>query len=291
MGESLKQLHARDPNAINAVDESSGMQAIHGAARRPHPGAMEALRWLVSPEGGGVSVRAEANDGKQAVHMAAEIGNWRALEELGELGASLTAKGGEEAAPPALYAALQQRVSAAEYLLEHAYGGDFARMMQAARSSNTGDGMVHAAATSGSQEIMRWLLEKDEGLLENRDNAAKTTPLQHAAYHGQTEMVSMLIHSFGADVNAVETDHGATAAHFAAARGHVDVLEVLQRVGDGAALAATDKYGSHPSDVAEKLLEEWRAAKSKGRGLVMKQKYNTLSYLDGERLERFFDEL
>ncbi|KAJ9576501.1 hypothetical protein L9F63_025605, partial [Diploptera punctata] len=56
------------------------------------------------------------------------------------------------------------------------------------------------------------------------------TPLQHAAYKGNKEIVQMLLDQ-GADVNSGKHEHGYTALHFAALSGNADVCYLLLMAG------------------------------------------------------------
>lgn len=72
-------------------------------------------------------------------------------------------------------------------------------------------------------------------LLANRKNVDivdehSMTPLQHAAYKGNKEIVQMLLDQ-GADVNHCEHQHNYTALHFAGLSGNVDVCLALLLAG------------------------------------------------------------
>ncbi|XP_063241048.1 ankyrin repeat and MYND domain-containing protein 2 isoform X2 [Bacillus rossius redtenbacheri] len=56
------------------------------------------------------------------------------------------------------------------------------------------------------------------------------TPLQHAAYKGNTEIAQMLLDQ-GADVNSGSHDHGYTALHFAALSGNAELCQLLLMAG------------------------------------------------------------
>ena len=72
------------------------------------------------------------------------------------------------------------------------------------------------------------LLEK--GANPNIATDDRQTPLQFAAYAGNTEIVEVLV-AAGAEVNTPETYNGHTALVAAARNDHVDVMRVLLEVG------------------------------------------------------------
>ncbi|XP_043671149.1 ankyrin repeat and MYND domain-containing protein 2 [Vespula pensylvanica] len=73
------------------------------------------------------------------------------------------------------------------------------------------------------------------------------SPLQHACYKGNKEIVQMLLDQ-GADVNAGQHEHAYTALHFAALSGNADLCHLL--MSHGARLTATNSVGRTPAQMA-----------------------------------------
>ncbi|XP_017878296.1 ankyrin repeat and MYND domain-containing protein 2-like [Ceratina calcarata] len=73
------------------------------------------------------------------------------------------------------------------------------------------------------------------------------SPLQHACYKGNKEIVQMLLDQ-GADVNACQHKHAYTALHFAALSGNAELCHLL--MSHGARLTATNSVGRTPAQMA-----------------------------------------
>ncbi|KAG6576518.1 ankyrin-like protein [Phytophthora cinnamomi] len=141
----------------------------------------------------------------------------------------------------------------------------------------------HEAAGNGSVEMLELLVQHDVSLHPNGqeqvDKVMARHPFHYAAVEGKADFVQALLEKKLVDVNFVDID-GCTALYYAAANGHVDVLQVLLRFGGnpniasirrsplhcavewhrvecvllmlqhGAAMEATDKDGLTPAKVA-----------------------------------------
>jgi len=90
------------------------------------------------------------------------------------------------------------------------------KLYNAAYAGDTGKLKVLLAEAKGSKAILNWRNEERYG----------RTPLVIAAYYNKVEAVKLLCSTPGVDVNA-SSDFGATALHFAAHRGHLEVVQVL----------------------------------------------------------------
>ena len=129
---------------------------------------------------------------------------------------------------------------------------------------------LHAAATNGSLECVRLLLEagaqKDEG---RRDTGA--TPLYLASQNGHLEVVRILVES-GANKDQGLTRTGATPLHTAAQSGHIEIVRLLVESGANKDQGTTD-IGTTPLYMAvamshmevARVLVESGANQDKGR--------------------------
>ncbi|XP_076237198.1 ankyrin repeat and MYND domain-containing protein 2 isoform X1 [Calliopsis andreniformis] len=73
------------------------------------------------------------------------------------------------------------------------------------------------------------------------------SPLQHACYKGNKEIVQMLLDQ-GADANLCQHEHAYTALHFAALSGNAELCHLL--MSHGARLTATNSVGRTPAQMA-----------------------------------------
>ncbi|KAF4316448.1 hypothetical protein BBO99_00006171 [Phytophthora kernoviae] len=88
----------------------------------------------------------------------------------------------------------------------------------------------HEAAGNGSVEMLELLVRYDVSLhldgQEQVDKVMARHPFHYAAVEGRDSFVKALLEKKLVDVNFVDAD-GCTAIYYAAANGHVDVMQVL----------------------------------------------------------------
>ena len=84
--------------------------------------------------------------------------------------------------------------------------------------------ILSVAIENGDVEILKELLNRNPKLTKKKDSLGQT-PLHHAAYCGQTEIVQLLLEK-KADVNC-QDEKGATALRQAAQQGHLEIVKVL----------------------------------------------------------------
>ena len=97
---------------------------------------------------------------------------------------------------------------------------------------------LHAAASAGEFFVVRRLLDRDAGRVNERGRYGRTA-LQLAAARGWRDVAALLLER-SADVNAV-ADGGWTALHWAAMRGHAAVVALLVDAGVEIDARADDK--------------------------------------------------
>jgi hypothetical protein len=113
---------------------------------------------------------------------------------------------------------------------------------------------LYNAAYSGNVEELKAVLLENKGnkavLNYRNEERYGRTPLVIASYYNRIESVKLLLSTPGVDVNA-SSDFGASALHFAAHRGHLEVVQLLLAKGAKVnALATGGKWtGKTPLDV------------------------------------------
>ena len=115
-----------------------------------------------------------------------------------------------------------------------------ARLYDAAYAGNLEKLKVILAECKGNKAALNW---------RNMERYGRT-PLVIAAYYNKLESIKLMLSTPGVDVNA-SSDFGATALHFAAHRGHLEVVQLLLAKGAKVnALATGGKWtGKTPLDV------------------------------------------
>lgn len=90
-----------------------------------------------------------------------------------------------------------------------------------------GDPPMVLAAGGGHRTVVRYL--REEGARPDQRNVMGETPLIRAAHNGHYWVCKDLLEEGGADVNAVDLGDN-TALHWAAMRGHVEIVALLLKV-------------------------------------------------------------
>lgn len=116
---------------------------------------------------------------------------------------------------------------------------------------------IFSSIEDGDETALKAYLQLNP-LLISSVNKDGWSPLHAAAYHGQSNLVDILL-AAGSKINAVCKD-GDTAIHYASAQGETDVIEQLFKA--GAKLSLADNDGQTPLDVAhnkktKKIIEQF----------------------------------
>jgi ankyrin repeat protein len=102
-----------------------------------------------------------------------------------------------------------------------------------------------AAAKKGNAEAVRKLTQ--QGVPPDEQDTQGATPLWHAAAHGHTDIVRVLLETNAVDVNATSVDKR-TPLFWPVARGYVEVVKLL--LDYGAQQNYEDKAGRSPLTIA-----------------------------------------
>jgi ankyrin repeat protein len=122
------------------------------------------------------------------------------------------------------------KLSEAQFDLAKQYGFSSWRALKAHIDSLTTEGQIFAAARSGDVETLRAMLDRQPDLLHARLKPYEWSLLHVAAHGGWLAAVDLLL-TRGLDVNVRESGDNTYALHWAAAAGHLDVVQRLVEAG------------------------------------------------------------
>ncbi len=105
--------------------------------------------------------------------------------------------------------------------------------------SDTVEALV-TAVTTGDVATARALLDAEPGLA--RADRGGASPLHYAAVHGQRDAVDLLIDR-GADLEATDTEYGATPIGWANEKGHMDLVRHIRARGAHVSLHMASAFG------------------------------------------------
>jgi len=180
----------------------------------------------------GVDVNLSTADGKTALMLAAQQGRKDLIRELLDAGAGINVtntRGGTAL----MYAALAGDTASSYLLLE--------RGAKVNSQSSNGWTALMIAAVKGYDELVSLLL--DRGADPNLPDIYDWTPLMRAAYENRLAIVRTLLASKGVDLTAVN-EYGATALHQSAERGYLQITQLL--IDGGADPQAKDRDDRTP---------------------------------------------
>lgn len=187
-----------------AAQDKGGQPALYWAAAEGHA----PLAKLLLGKGAAIDARDTRTVFESALHCAAKCGQDEVLTLLLEHGAEvdcLDAYG----ATPLFWAAKNECASTVLVLLRKGADGAVRNL--------AGETMVHYAAYSGFEEVVRLLLEEGGVDVDIRDRETDETPLHHAVQSGSGDVVRLLLDK-GADMAAAsildETPLIAATAHW-----------------------------------------------------------------------------
>lgn len=152
--------------------------------------------------------------GKSPIHIAAESGNTKKLEQLLKADADPNERDFSFNSPLHLAAAANQ-AECVKLLIN--YGAEWRAL------NNKGKSSLHEAAANGSLSAAQVLIKTGADANSLMDRSI--TPLHAASWNGHLDMVGYLV-SAGADINAINED-GNTCLHFAAGNGQIKIVKTL----------------------------------------------------------------
>jgi ankyrin repeat protein len=175
------------------------------------------------------------NEGKAALHYAAEYGHEETVSFLLLQGAQANSKD-ENGATPFMMACEYGEIDVMKVLLQHV--GPEALQ----ETDDKGRTAIHFAAYRGHEDIVTFLL--GQGAQANSRDKSGTTLLMSACGEGQTGVVKLLLQHVGLQALQETDEHGLTALHYAAMWGHGETVTFL--LGQGAQANSRDEGGMTP---------------------------------------------
>eukprot|EP00798_Chlamydomonas_sp_ICE-L_P014668 gene14669-20703_t len=179
---------------------------------------------------------------------ACAYGDFEKLKEFIDQDPSCVSKPDESGYFPLQWAALNNRVNEANYLISHGANVN--------TTDHTGQTALHWSAVRGSLPVLEALL-KNNADVELKDNRGYT--LAHvAAQYGQTAVIYLLALKWCIDIDSPDND-GRTSLHWAAYKGFADTTRLLLVLDARYTLA--DKEGCTPL--------HWAAIKGNGEACTV----------------------
>lgn len=166
---------------------------------------------LLLKNGANIEVRSET--GETPLHLTIRHHLRQMAQLLVEKGADLEARD-ENGRTAVLAAAFEGKLEVVRFLVDQ--GAD-------AKATCNGENGIYLATQAESKPLIR--LFAGQGVPIDSPSELGNTALMHAAYSGNTEIVSQLLR-LGANVDAQDTD-GWTPLHYASSEGHERVVEIL----------------------------------------------------------------
>ena len=160
--------------------------------------------------------------GSTPLHVAAELGYIKILEDLLKNGANRNAKRYELGDTPLHWAIKFDQIEAVEKLLK--YGANVDAII--APHWFRGRTSLHDAASEGNLENAEFLLEYNANLNAVDDN--KCTPLHLATQQNKPKVVKLLLISGGNDINIRNID-GNTALESAFAKNNIKIASKIRQ--------------------------------------------------------------
>jgi serine/threonine-protein phosphatase 6 regulatory ankyrin repeat subunit A/serine/threonine-protein phosphatase 6 regulatory ankyrin repeat subunit B len=173
--------------------------------------------------------------GMTALHLAAESGHEETVTYLLGQGAQANSKA-EDGTTPFIMACEAGHMGVVQVLLEHAGPEAFQE------TDNQGLTALHYAASCGKEEIVSFLL--GQGAQADSRDEDDTAPFMMACKEGWVGVARVLLQHVGLQALQETDGDGRTAIHYAAYRGHGDIVTFL--LGQGAQANSRDQSGATP---------------------------------------------
>ncbi len=179
----------------------------------------------------GENINTADNLGRTPLHIAAAQGDQEIVKFLLEQGADANTEN-EHGSTPIYIATVRRHINIVRLLLDYGANVD--------KANKNGDTPLYSAVEFGHLEMVQLLKNRGANLLVAGPTGR--TALQLAIQKGKTRIAELL------QMAQFHVPEGWSPVHYAAAKGHLDVLKILFQRGES--LTATDHHGKTPMDYA-----------------------------------------
>ena len=222
---------------------------------------------------------------RSPLHYACARGHSDMVDFLIQKKAKVNKEDNEQQLSPVLYAARAGHVAIVKLLKDKGEAN-------MAVSGAEGYSLIHAAASSGNEELFNYC--KAQVFYEEMGKAAAVfgnTPLHYAAMVGSRPIVEILIKDFGKELVNLKNKFGNTALHCAAHNSHVEVVKYLIKMGadpriennrgDTAGNSARGKQKMAIVDLLVEALKDWPVPEKFKQPTEKEQRYEEeMEHLD-----------
>ena len=224
-GQAAQMIRALEAGANRDVTDGSGLRALHWAAQNGHH---ECVRRLLERQ---TPIDAVTNDNSTALFLASTNGHENIVRLLLERQANRSIKN-SKGQLPLHRAAHAGHKDIVELLLPPRTGALAFLNNEVDETTNEGETALHLASAQGHTEVMRFLIEQRQANISAKTTARDGKPLSgvapiHLASNGGHGQAVVLLIKTKADIVKIKDAAGQNALHFAAYRGHEEIVRLL----------------------------------------------------------------